>query len=261
MYKKLLLSIGAFGMIIGSAYAKDACPSKTEVKSILKNFNLPTTIKIEDVYPSKRLNGFCEVVFKVSPLNAQYFFISKNGNYIIQGQVIDIKHKSLVAPDLSKYEKLSKHQLKELEDHVDFVYNSKNAKNFVYFITDPQCPFCHEAEGPLKEWAKKNHIAIKVILYPVQTPTGSLHPGSIRKSAELLCDNNASYSMLEFMYSAPVPKSPCKKGLEKVKENISYLQGLGVDGTPTFVGPTGKVETGIANSKEAMYKEFDNLVK
>jgi len=56
-------------------------------------------------------------------------------------------------------------------------------------------------------------------------------------------------------------KALVKKGLEKVKENISYLQGLGVDGTPTFVGPTGKVETGIANSKEAMYKEFDNLIK
>jgi len=64
MYKKLLLSIGAFGMIIGSTYAQDACPSKTEVKSILKNFNLPPTIKIEDVYPSKRLNGFVKWCLK-----------------------------------------------------------------------------------------------------------------------------------------------------------------------------------------------------
>jgi thiol:disulfide interchange protein DsbC len=260
MYKKLLLSIGAFGMIIGSTYAKDACPSKTEVKSILKNFNLPPTIKIEDVYPSKRLNGFCEVVFKVSPLNAQYFFISSDGNYIIQGQVIDVKNKRLVAPDLSKYEKLSKDTLDNLEKHVDFVYN-KNAKNFIYFITDPQCPFCHEAEGPLKEWAKKNNVAIKVILYPVQTPNGSLHPGSIKKSAELLCDNNSTYDMLEFMYSAPVPKHPCKEGLKKVKQNIKLLQTLGVEGTPTFVGPTGKIETGIANSADAMNKEFDNLIK
>jgi hypothetical protein len=38
MYKKLLLSIGAFGMIIGSAYAQDACPSKTEVKSHIEKF-------------------------------------------------------------------------------------------------------------------------------------------------------------------------------------------------------------------------------
>ena len=258
MLKRLLFGLGAFSIMISSVYA---CPSKNEVESILKEFKLPSSMKIVDISPSKRLKNFCEVVFKVSPLNAQYFFISKDGSYIIQGQVIDVKHKSLVSPDLSKYEKLSSEEMKKLEKHVDFVYNEKGAKNYVYFITDPQCPFCHEAEEPLKEWAKKNHVAIKIILYPVQTPEGSLHPGSIRKSAELLCNNNASYSMLEFMYSAPVPKNPCKEGIKKVKKNIEFLQSLGVSGTPTFIGPTGKVETGIANSKEAMHKEFDNLIK
>jgi len=258
--KRFLKVLGAFGMMSMVSYAQGVCPSKENVEKTLKMFNLPSSIRIVGISPSKSLKNFCEVVFKVSPLNAQYFFISSDGNYIIQGQVIDVKNKRLVAPDLSKYEKLSKDTLDNLEKHVDFVYN-KNAKNFIYFITDPQCPFCHEAEGPLKEWAKKNNVAIKVILYPVQTPNGSLHPGSIKKSAELLCDNNSTYDMLEFMYSAPVPKHPCKEGLKKIKQNIKLLQTLGVEGTPTFVGPTGKVETGIANSADAMNKEFDNLIK
>ena len=258
--KRFLTVLGAFGMMSMVSYAQGVCPSKENVEKTLKMFNLPSSIRIVGISPSKSLKNFCEVVFKVSPLNAQYFFISSDGNYIIQGQVIDVKNKRLVAPDLSKYEKLSKDTLDNLEKHVDFVYN-KNAKNFIYFITDPQCPFCHEAEGPLKEWAKKNNVAIKVILYPVQTPNGSLHPGSIKKSAELLCDNNSTYDMLEFMYSAPVPKHPCKEGLKKIKQNIKLLQTLGVEGTPTFVGPTGKVETGIANSADAMNKEFDNLIK
>jgi thiol:disulfide interchange protein DsbC len=258
--KRFLTVLGAFGMMSMVSYAQGVCPSKENVEKTLKMFNLPSSIRIVGISPSKSLKNFCEVVFKVSPLNAQYFFISSDGNYIIQGQVIDVKNKRLVAPDLSKYEKLSKDTLDNLEKHVDFVYN-KNAKNFIYFITDPQCPFCHEAEGPLKEWAKKNNVAIKVILYPVQTPNGSLHPGSIKKSAELLCDNNSTYDMLEFMYSAPVPKHPCKEGLKKIKQNIKLLQTLGVEGTPTFVGPTGKIETGIANSADAMNKEFDNLIK
>ena len=258
--KRFLTVLGAFGMMSMVSYAQGVCPSKENVEETLKMFNLPSSIRIVGISPSKSLKNFCEVVFKVSPLNAQYFFISSDGNYIIQGQVIDVKNKRLVAPDLSKYEKLSKDTLDNLEKHVDFVYN-KNAKNFIYFITDPQCPFCHEAEGPLKEWAKKNNVAIKVILYPVQTPNGSLHPGSIKKSAELLCDNNSTYDMLEFMYSAPVPKHPCKEGLKKIKQNIKLLQTLGVEGTPTFVGPTGKIETGIANSADAMNKEFDNLIK
>jgi len=258
--KRFLTVLGAFGMMSMVSYAQGVCPSKENVEETLNMFNLPSSIRIVGISPSKSLKNFCEVVFKVSPLNAQYFFISSDGNYIIQGQVIDVKNKRLVAPDLSKYEKLSKDTLDNLEKHVDFVYN-KNAKNFIYFITDPQCPFCHEAEGPLKEWAKKNNVAIKVILYPVQTPNGSLHPGSIKKSAELLCDNNSTYDMLEFMYSAPVPKHPCKEGLKKIKQNIKLLQTLGVEGTPTFVGPTGKIETGIANSADAMNKEFDNLIK
>jgi len=258
--KRFLTVLGAFGMMSMVSYAQGVCPSKENVEKTLNMFNLPSSIRIVGISPSKSLKNFCEVVFKISPLNAQYFFISSDGNYIIQGQVIDVKNKRLVAPDLSKYEKLSKDTLDNLEKHVDFVYN-KNAKNFIYFITDPQCPFCHEAEGPLKEWAKKNNVAIKVILYPVQTPNGSLHPGSIKKSAELLCDNNSTYDMLEFMYSAPVPKHPCKEGLKKIKQNIKLLQTLGVEGTPTFVGPTGKIETGIANSADAMNKEFDNLIK
>ncbi len=261
MYKKMAIGFSAFGMIISAMSYASSCPSKTKLENNLKEFNLPKTMKIVNISPSKRLNGFCEVVFKLSPLNAQYFFISKDGNYIIQGQVIDVKDKSLVAPELSKYESLSKKELKDLESHVDFVYNKKGSKNYVYFITDPQCPFCHEAETPLREWAKKNHIAVKVVLYPVQTPNGSLHPGSIRKSAELICGNNASYSMLEFMYSAPVPKNPCKEGVDKIHKNIEFLQNLGVNGTPTFVGSGGAVETGIANNKEAMEEEFNKLLK
>lgn len=260
--KKLILSLGVFGLLSTLSYA---CPSDNYVKDMLAKFGAPSSIKIENISPSISLKGFCEVVFKTSPLNAQYFFISDDGNYIIQGQVIDVKHKTLLAPDLSKYQKLSKTLLNKLEKHVDFIYNEKALKQspdkFIYFITDPQCPFCHEAEDPLKEWSKKHNIAIKVILYPVQTPEGSLHPGSIRKSAELLCDNNASYSMLEFMYNAPVPKKPCEKGLAKIHKNIGFLQGLGVSGTPTFIGPTGIVKVGIENSKQAMDKEFDSLLK
>lgn len=258
---KKVFSILFAGILSVSSFA---CPTKEYINNVLREFRVPN-FKVVKIAPSKDLKGFCEVVFKTSPLNASYFFISNDGNYIVQGQVINLKKKSLVAPDLSKYQRLSKNMLDDLEKHVDFVFNkkalNKDKKNYVYFITDPQCPFCHLAEPYLKKWALRNNVAIKVILYPVQTPSGSLHPGSVRKSAELLCDNNASYSMLEFMYDAKVPKHPCKSGLDKIHKNIEFLQKLGVDGTPTFIGPAGIVRVGIEQNEKAMYNEFDSLLK
>ncbi len=261
MNRKLLAML-SFGLLSISSYA---CPSKVYISKVLKEFNAPPSINVVNISPSKDLKGFCEVVFKTSPLNAQYFFISNDGSYLIQGQVVNVKKKMLVAPNLDKYQKLSKDMLNRLQEHVSFIFNEKALKQdknkYVYFITDPQCPFCHLAEPNLRKWAKKNDVAVKVVLYPVQTPSGSLHPGSVKKSAELLCDNNASYSMLEFMYDAKVPEHPCKSGLDKIHKNIEFLQKLGVDGTPTFVGSKGVVRVGIEQNKKAMYDEFNSLLK
>lgn len=242
-----------------------ACLDQKYINEIKSAFSLPSNLEVAENKPSDIIPGYCDIVLKKG-LQLIGFRVSQDGKYLIPppAMVIEIKNKKPLIVDISKFQKLSQKDLSQLQKHVSFVVNPNSTGKFVYFITDPQCPFCHEAEPMLYKWAKDNNVEIRVILYPIRLQNGEeLHPGSFNKSVAIVCSKDKDkWQELINAYDSPQIKNiACESGKKEIESNINLANRLGISGTPTFVGPKGNVISGTSKEEQTFDSMMDQLIK
>ncbi len=243
--KRFLLSLLSFIFLLPVLSRAD-CPSKDELRTKLKDV-LRGDWSIVAV---KKLNelDLCAVAVK-SGIRSVVFFVDEDVNYLITGNLFDLKSKKNITAELAeKYAKVSPKILKELAGLTDYTYNKGHDK-YIYFISDPECPFCRRTAPILKEWAKKNNVEVRIIFFPLP-----IHPKAKPKAIDIICSKNKKY---EDIHSDFTPKNQCEEGKRKVEKNIRYLAKLGVSGTPTLIGMNGRVIFGVPRSEE----ELNKLIK
>ncbi len=245
--KKLTTFLLSGALILGvqGVGIAKSCPSQKEVKEKIKQL-VPRDFKVENIKELSQIKGLCQVVIKMG-IKPVVFYTDKKADYILVGNLLDLKaQRNLTAEETQKYAKLDKGTLKKLEEHVNIVYNKK-AKKYIYFVSDPDCPFCKKAEPILKEWADKNNVALKVILFPLP-----IHPQAKDKAVALICDKKG----LEHVHNNYKSKNLCEKGKKAVEKNIKFMNELGVSGTPTLIGMNGNVIQGLPRSE----RDLDSLI-
>ena len=243
------------------------CPSKEktlhDILGAAKNLppNVQSTIKVLDVkFNDKQGLDMCQVTIEING-QKQVVFMTPDGNWVIVGGVINTKTGQNILAQINK--KLQQEQMAkqaksltkmDLNKYVAYIYyNGKSYYNtsdvpqnapYIYFITDPKCPFCHETEKPLMDWANKNHVAVRVMVLPLP-----IHPGSFRTSVGLYC-NKKGLNSLHKAYNSSSFLSQCPAGRQY--ENMVRKDILPkIEGTPTFIGMNGQVIPGaILNEKE-----------
>ncbi len=245
-FKILLLFFVLLGFISCSSVSySNTCPTKEEVQKKLSVLKRKLTIEKVEKTP---IPGICEVIVKLSDIQKGIFYIDSTGRYIITGSILDIKTlKNLTRERLQAINKrfISKSELSKLDKMVDIVYGK--SKNVVYFITDPDCPFCKRAERILDKLVKEGKLTVKVILLPLEV----LHPDAKKKAISLVCDNKGFKALMKGYKSS----NQCERGKEKIDKNIDYLiNHLKVRATPTFIFPDGEVRPGIINENYIMNK-------
>ncbi|AAC07827.1 DsbC family protein [Aquifex aeolicus] len=232
-------------ILLSAAFVYASCPEPSKFEEKLKEIT-QREWKVQAVSEVKDL-GLCQVVVKRG-LEPLVIYMDKDMNYLITGNVIDLKNgKNLTAETVRKYAKVSPEVLKELEKMTDLKFGKGD--KYVYFISDPHCPYCNRLAPILKNWADKNDVQIRVIFYPLP-----FHKGADEKAASLICKKDVKY---EELHTKDKPEKVCEEGMEKVKKNVEYLSKLGVTGTPTLIGMNGKVLVGLPRSE----KQLDELVK
>ncbi|MFN4196767.1 MAG: DsbC family protein [Caldimicrobium sp.] len=214
---------------------KSTCPKLEDFQKVLHT--LPQGIVLEKIEKTP-ISGLCEVVIKLSDTDKTIFYTDSSGKFIISGNIIEIgTMKNLTAERLAILNKrmLNEEQMKELEKVVAFTWGK--GEKYIYFITDPDCPFCKQAERMLEDLVKKGLISVKVIFFPIE----QIHPQAKEKAISILCDNKG----YEGLKSGYLSKNQCEKGKAKVEESINVVQKIKIKGTPTFVFPDGEMKSGV----------------
>ena len=231
--------------LIAPVVAQASCPSKDELKEKLKGL-LQGNWKIEAVKEVEDLD-LCAVVVK-SGIRSVVIYVDEDVKYLFTGNLFNLKTKENITAKLAqKYSKVSPEVLKKLEELTDLKFNA-GKKKYVYFISDPDCPYCRRLEPIIKEWAKKNDVEIRHIFYPLP-----IHPKAKDKAIDIICSDKG----YEYVHKDFEPKNLCEEGKKKVEENIKYLSKIGVTGTPTLIGMNGQVHVGLPRSEE----ELNKLIK
>jgi len=224
----LSLFIGVPGLM--AADEKDVCKG-IDVGYIAKHMPLPQF----NIEATKGVRGLCEVVINVEgellPLYAQ-----KDKELLIAGDMFH--NKTHVTRDTldNLQAGVFRKAISDINDVVAFFYKPKEISSFVYLFTDPDCAYCDQAKEPLKKWADENKVEVRVILFPLP-----MHPGAKAKAVAAVCSKMTYEAYLGNKYAT----DGCSAGEEKISKALILGQGLGVAGTPTFVGPTGKTAVGF----------------
>ncbi len=246
MKKSILLLTVVSALLYSCKTAQSSsCPGEGEVRKSLSNL-INREFKVEKVRPMEAVQGLCEVVVKVG-LRPVVLYTDSKAKIFIAGNAFKADTKeNLTQRTMSEHMTVSKEVLQRLEKHVNMTYGK--GEKYVYYITDPDCPFCRRFSPILKDWADKNKVQIKVILYPLP-----IHPQAKPKSIAMVCDKKG-YDSIHKNVST---KNQCEEGKKAIESNLKFLQEIGVTGTPTVIGMNGKYIVGLPRSPE----ELNSLVQ
>lgn len=204
--------LGASALCLGlNALAQDSTIRKTLAERI------PQLQQIDEVRPTP-MKGLYEV-----RIGTDLFYTDAQGNYLIQGELIDTKaRRNLTEDRLNKLTAVD-FQALPLQDAFTIVHGKGERKLAVF--EDPNCGYCKKFERDL---AKIDNVTVHVFLYPI------LSKDSADKSKAIWCAKDKAKAFTDWMVKdVPPPAANCDTAA--VDRNVEFGKKNRINGTPTMI--------------------------
>lgn len=228
----LVLLIAAFVWLVPAGSCATQCPSTEKVsEAFMKVFKRDTQIiRIqESIIP-----GLCEVAMMMNNRKG-VLYIDPDSKFFVAGQIIDIAQgKNLTQEAMQELNRLTQEEMKKLDSLVAFT-EGKSGKT-MYYVTDPQCPYCKKGEEVLKKLIDEGKITVKFLFYPLP-----MHQGAEQQCVSIICDNKGIKGLEEGYKS----ENQCPEGVKKVQDTMAFLKEKGISGTPVYIFPDGSYRPGF----------------
>ena len=217
------------GILAGSTAFGGVCDGITD-RVLQKHAPIPPY----QVMSKREINGLCEMILNI---NGQFVPIYATKDFVLAGEMFS-NRRQITQEQIAK---IRKEQVKRLKGKLDeltaTIYKPANATGkILYFITDPNCPYCNRFKKTVKEFADKNGITVKLVFFPLP-----FHKGADRKAESFICEGKTFEDYLKDSYGSKT----CEDGQEKIQEMLTLAKEVGIRGTPTFITENGKVITGF----------------
>jgi thiol:disulfide interchange protein DsbC len=214
-------------VVIGSLMSSMAFAGVCDEVDLQKHIPfLPDSVKVVD---KREVFSLCEIVVKD---RGGLFTIYGTKDYVIIGNLFS-SGTSISNESVAKAQgNLVKERLSELRNLAATVYG--NGQKEVFFVSDPDCPFCNGIKRKVKELADKNGYKVYLLWFPLP-----IHPKAKEKAISFVCEKRTFEDYLNDAYG----KSICSEGSAKVEKSLEVLMDL-VHATPTFIFPDGSVVVG-----------------
>ena len=223
--KRLLIAVAMF-VFTSFSFAEQAA-DKEAVDRITAKMNamqIPVTSVTAFV-----VEGLYEVI-----TDKGIFYISKNGQYLIQANVYDldnnmenVSEKSLVA--------LRKKRLKAFEKEM-IVYKAAEEKHVITVFTDTSCGYCQKLHAQMADYNRLG-ITVRYLAFP----RGGLKSSAYRTMVSIWCAEDQKLAMDNAKKGRQVAYKTCKNSVIE-----QYELGLffGVNGTPAIILEDGTLKPG-----------------
>jgi thiol:disulfide interchange protein DsbC len=204
-------------------------------------------------------------------VDANVYFISADGKYLIRGNVFDIDSRQDIGD--KQLSALRRTALAKIPKEKELVFAPANPKFTVTVFTDVDCPYCRQFHKQIAEYNKFG-IAVKYVLFPLP-----MHKGADKKAETVWCsaDRNSTYtSAMNGEWDAAKPAASANASQTKVAaDTLAYKpltcanpiaeldeigKSMGVDGTPAIFGPEGEHLGGYV-PPEQLAQRLDQLAQ
>ena len=190
---------------------------------------LPNLPPIEEVRAAP-MRGLFEVRIGAN----QIFYSDAEGNFLIQGQLIDTRSRNNLTEQ--RIEQLNAIAFDQLPLRDAFTIVRGNGQRRVAVFQDPNCGFCKRLERDL---SRLNHVTIHIFLYPI------LGRDSLAKSQHIWCARNRAQVWENWMLrNVDPPAATCDTSA--LQRNMAFGQRHAITGTPTTFFADGSRLSGAA---------------
>jgi len=205
------------------------------VKAAIKRI-LPSTTP--DSVTLSPVSGLYEVV-----LGAKVLYISGDGNYLLEGDLFDLKKMKNLTESKRTVGRLK--AVNGIDENTMIVFKPEKVKHIVTVFTDIDCGYCRKMHREMNAYMDEG-IEIRYLAYPrsgVGTP-------SFYKAVGVWCADDKKQAMTDAKNGGKVPEvkeGTCK---DPVKDHMAVAEVVGVSGTPTLVFEDGQVVPGYLPAKK-----------
>jgi len=191
--------------------------------------HLPFLPEAVEVVERREVYSLCEMVLKD---RGGYFTVYGTKDYVIVGNLISMGRSVSNESVMEVQAKVVKERLSDFRALAATVYGSGQKE--VFFVSDPDCPYCNGIKRKVKELADKNGYKVYLLWFPLP-----MHPKAKEKAISFVCERRTYEDYLADAYG----KSICSEGASKVEKTLEVLSGL-VNATPTFIFSDGRIVVG-----------------
>jgi len=175
------------------------------------------------------------------------FYVSKDGKYIISGEVIDLaKDKESWSLTEMAMRDVRKKALSEQDVKDMIVFPAKPPQlGIVTVFTDIDCQYCRKLQSHIKDYTDAG-LEIRYMAFPRQGPGSP----SFEKAITVWCSDNKPRDLTLAKEGKDLPKNLCKN--KPVEKQFELGRRMGVNGTPTMFLENGTKFGGLMEPKELL---------
>jgi thiol:disulfide interchange protein DsbC len=211
-------------LIAACAIIAATCSAFAQEAAIRKNLieRLPSLPAIDEVVKAP-IPG----LFEIRVGGTEIFYTDAEGNYLIQGNLIDTKAKRNLTEE--RVAKLTEIDFATLPLKDAFTIVRGNGKRKVAVFEDPNCGYCKRFE---KDLQTVNNVTVYMFLYPI------LGPGSTERSKNVWCAKDRAKAWTDWMVKeTDVPAGTCDT--TALTRNVEFGKKHKITGTPTLIFADG----------------------
>ena len=199
---------------------------------------LPPTIEVLSIQESD-VRGYYTVNFKgLEPL-----FISKDGKYLISGDILEITDTGLINKSEIRRNNLRKESLAQIDETEFISFKPSETKHEVFVFTDVDCGYCRKFHSQIKEYLDLG-IQVNYLAFP---RTGA-DSEAFNKIVSAWCSSNPNKSITELKLGYKIEENICD--INPVQEHFNLGNSLGVSGTPSIITSEGRMIPGYVPPEE-----------
>ena len=221
------LKIVLAAVCISSAYAGEEAVREALVKAM-------PSLTVDSIRSSE-IPGVYEVV-----IGAKIVYVSSDGNYLLQGQLIDI----VARKDLTEA-RLGGARVKALAAITPeemLVFNADEPQYKITVFTDIDCGYCRKLHREIGQYLARG-ISVHYLFYP----RAGLGSESYDKAVSVWCAKDRHSALT----AAKSGQDPVKKTCDNpVKKHMALATTLGLSGTPMMVTEKGTIFAGYMPAEQ-----------
>ncbi len=206
---------------------------------------------INALIPEAKISGITPAPFagfSEAAVEGRVFYVSNDGKYLIQGQLVDVAGKE----NLTRRSEgvLRKDLLDAVGPERRIIFAAAQPKHRVTVFTDIDCGYCRRLHEHIADYNSRG-ITVEYLFFPRTGPTGE----SADKAASVWCAPDRLVAMTEAKAGKALPAGRCTN---PVAMDYDLGRRIGIEGTPAIYAENGEQLGGYLPPEE-MIARLDEM--